>query len=692
MDSSTGDNQSNFPKASREELEEALKWLEELAARAEEQASPSNESEVSSLPESPFFGMLDAGEDDLPDWLKEITLTPETSGEGEVESRLDWLAKMAKRESIEELPTLEWRRFTSPFHEEQPPETQEEFASETGDIPLQSSTDAPPEDLPEPPRELDVDNTAQIDEAELPSMSDDFGIEELTPESNYDDLDAAMAWIEELAASQEAPIEDLPSVADRALASKLMLGVGLTDDSFDAIVLPEDLAQLDEMDSEPTFAPDEEDPADTIVLVETMAAESGRPIKDNFLPEREVQDNAGIEEISNPTEGDISDIVNHIAEPSPDSEPVTEDTPTEMEFEEPASISFEEAIAYLEELAIVHTISVSTAEESEDIALPGPEDVETEWEQTVVNEAPDVMDESIQEEESEFISQVDYDEKDMKALALVESDIESGRLADSEIASPEIESESFEPFAALIGTFAIEETHKGQANGAVVHSLEVTLLTLDALALPQGTSLDEIDARIRLGHTPIMMSDESGRDLPSILDWLEEIALEDEPGTDNNFGEMADEDIIQMMPEDPDEALAWLIRMASEEGEPATLDQTDVAISRPYSPATTEPPVATPVDLNMPDEGMNIADLMSMPEDPDEAMSWLESLAESEQPSQTNVTQSASEVGIPIEIEKPQSPNVMSAPKAAVKVARPRRPARNATIGTGWVDLLKPLE
>jgi hypothetical protein len=695
MDSNTGENQSNFPKASREELEEALKWLEELSARAEEQAGPSNEPDVSLPPESPFFGMLDTSEEELPDWLKEISITPEAAGEGEVESRLDWLAKMANRESIEELPTLEWRRFSSPFYEEHPPETPEEFASDAGDIPLQSSTEAPPDDLQEPPGELDLDNTVEIDEPEPPSMADDFGIEELTPESNYDDLDAAMAWIEELAASQEAPIEDLPSVADRALASKLMLGIGLTDDSLDAIVLPGDLAQMDDMDSAASFAPGDEDPADTIVLVETMAAESGRPIKEIFPPEHEGQDDVRAEDISNQTEDEISDIVDQLADSSLDPEPFAEDIPSETEFEEPTSISFEEAIAYLEELAVVQTISEITAEGPEDISLLGPEEVEPELEQTIANEAPDVMEKSIQEEESEFISQDDnddIDEKDMKALAVVESDIESEWLTESEEVTPEIESESFEPFAALIGTFGNEETHKGQANGAVVHSLEVALLTLDTLALPQGTSLDEIDARIRLGQTPIVMSDESGRDLPSILDWLEEIALEDESGTDKNFGEMADEDIIQMMPEDPDEALAWLIRMASEEGESATPEQTDEAMSRPYTTALAELPAATPADLNMPDEGMNIADLMSMPDDPDEAMSWLESLAESDQPSQASATQLASEVIIPTEIEKPQSPDEVFVPKANVIAARTRRPTRNATSGTGWVDLLKPLE
>ena len=40
---------------------------------------------------------------------EQLQVEQRLADDGEFESRLDWLAKMAERESIEELPTLEWR-------------------------------------------------------------------------------------------------------------------------------------------------------------------------------------------------------------------------------------------------------------------------------------------------------------------------------------------------------------------------------------------------------------------------------------------------------------------------------------------------------------------------------------------------------------------------------------------------------
>ena len=51
-----------------------------------------------------------------------------------------------------------------------------------------------------------------------------------------------MAWIEELAASQDAPVEDVPSVADRALASKLLMEAGLSPDGLDRRLPDNELA------------------------------------------------------------------------------------------------------------------------------------------------------------------------------------------------------------------------------------------------------------------------------------------------------------------------------------------------------------------------------------------------------------------------------------------------------------------
>jgi uncharacterized protein Smg (DUF494 family) len=693
MDNNTGDNQSNLPKASKEELEEALKWLEELSARAEEKAAASGEPEFTSPPESPFFGMLETGEDDMPDWLKEITTAPETPGEGEAESRLDWLAKMAQRESIEELPTLEWRRFTSPYLEEQPAITQELAESKAEDTSGRPSAEAPPQGSADPTNELHLENSVHIDEPGPSPVLEDTGIEEPPSESTFDDLDAAMAWIEELAASQEAPIEDLPSVADRALTSKLLLGVGLTDNALDAIVLPEDLDQLDELETPASFASDE-DPADTIVLVETMAAESGRPFTEVYPSDHDDQDPAAIEILPSESESESPDQDTDNPDLASVVEPITGTISPKTPLEEPAAISFEEAIAYLEELAVIQTTSESPAESVED--LPPPEAKVTEDDpEMAYDESMFYVEDEIVPGEEELISlDIDPEETKVEPPPIKEIDVGIDLFADEE-SLPEIESESFEPFAAaLIGTSGEEHAWNSRSNGVDIRPLEVALLTLDNLALPQGQSLDKIDNQIRLSLTSTTTSPKSALDLPSILDWLEEIVLEDEPSEDNLSVGLADEQIIQMMPEDPDEALAWLIRMASEESEPVTLGQGDAVLLSSKSPDVVESPAADLVELSsgMPDGNENFADLMSMPDDPDEAMAWLESLAESDESSQISVIPQSNEITAPIDKEISPSLEKITVPPISAKVAGPRRPARKAATGTAWVDLLKPLE
>lgn len=260
-------DKGNNPVDAPGELEEALKWLEELTARQGKPAELSNPVPPAAL-DSPFRGLIDNDEGDLPDWLKEVP-TPtgnRTATEDEPESRLDWLAKMAQRESIEELPTLEWRRLPEPLQSailtDTPagnlpavdiPETAgvESITvgpEETAVDELVGSTPEINEELPaSPPMESEtlIATTVAVAVAEtLSNMTDEpsvidgerdlavndtdslSGTDDAMPE--VDDLDAAMAWIEELAVSQEAPIEDLPSVADRALASKLMVEAGLS--------------------------------------------------------------------------------------------------------------------------------------------------------------------------------------------------------------------------------------------------------------------------------------------------------------------------------------------------------------------------------------------------------------------------------------------------------------------------------
>ena len=110
MDSNTDDRDPEVPpEVPPDELQEALQWLAELTGPTS--VSPTADETV----DSPFHGLVDDGAGDLPDWLREAPkepVEPRLTDEGEFESRLDWLAKMAERESIEELPTLEWRNLS----------------------------------------------------------------------------------------------------------------------------------------------------------------------------------------------------------------------------------------------------------------------------------------------------------------------------------------------------------------------------------------------------------------------------------------------------------------------------------------------------------------------------------------------------------------------------------------------------
>lgn len=280
---------------SPEELDQALRWLEDLAAG---RSTASRGDAAKALDDSPFRSLFELEEGDLPDWLREA---PTEGGEGglDMESRLDWLAKMASRESIEELPTLEWRRLTSP---EQASVIREVSTEEASTVLFPIGEEAEGQDAGAPAEAEEAGLTGRIsddqglveaavvtgmmvvahedDEADTVPMEtpelepvvtgvviSETLVEETEPgetvlaevveveveqaggvvETEYvetvqvyetpqgeageppaaeipelDDMDAAMAWLEELAANQNTPIEDLPSVADRALASKLM--------------------------------------------------------------------------------------------------------------------------------------------------------------------------------------------------------------------------------------------------------------------------------------------------------------------------------------------------------------------------------------------------------------------------------------------------------------------------------------
>ncbi len=689
MDSNTNDPDPEIPPdVSPEQLEEALKWLEELASRPD----MATEAGVTAMraDSSPFQGLIDSEGGDVPDWLHDAPPRPadqSLADDSEYESRLDWLAKMTERESMEELPTLEWRRISdaaarqataegAPPQEPILPPLPEEFdapaleeATESMSLPEEPDTQPLPEgylderfpvaETPEEPLVSEavlhipaaltdapaaMPDADELEAVELPPLVEeveaapDLSAAAINPETlldtlppdvelpPIDDLDAAMAWIEELAASQDAPIEDVPSVADRALASKLLREAGLSSESLDPRDTGNemsfgDLSLLEGNTPVNDFVA-AEDFADTIVLVETMAADQGRTLEEPAPPM--------------PTEPQ-----------PPQPEPAAAIPPADAVA---GDDTFEDAMAFLDELAAAQEPLGSITQPIEPLELTAGEAVATademaaalveeiaddEWARPEWLTEPAAVDvEAPPQDEAQTAELIEPEEWAVATAAVATAAVATAAVATAEPPAVEARSEALspedapwlEPVVDEEPLFPAEvepavELPAGMVAPAVMESmngdgeatLEETLLALDALALPPGTSLADVDASLRQsGRSP------ARRDLPAAVEWLE-ISL----GLSAPLpaAPLSDEDLIARMPEDPDAVLAWLEQMAEEDtvgSSPSlTAGEAAPAAAAPSAAATAEPI----------SEELSEADLLAMPDDPDAIIAWLEGLA-----------------------------------------------------------------
>ena len=685
MDDQTDDrNPDRPPVGTPEELEEALKWLEELTARQGKPADVSNPAPAASL-DSPFRGLIDSEDGDLPDWLREL---PPSQLDNEPESRLDWLAKMAQQESIEELPTLEWRRlseptqdailsgqsidmpteaFPGPLHsEDAASDTPPEITTETIDEMLAESTAPSPDTLPaemplpQPedvvlesdelpdeesssaseslteaivveeevaveitPFEVETDTENSDEELIVPAIAPvTMGLDEILVEDRLaedvaeqlsaepevfdgplDDLDAAMAWIEELAASQDAPIEDVPSVADRALASKLMMEAGLTPSVSPLDELGSDSDHIEGMTPTHPFI-EEEDFADTVVLVETLAADQGVTLESPAEPADVPEPEGATDEIELVETQDIEITAEDVDEPFDVAAA-------------PEELSFEEAMAFLDEIAgeqapladeVIEPKAVEVEESiivevfAEDVTLEVP-----------AEPGDELLPEVVADEET---TSADFTEPDTDALESLSAEdvpwLETP--AEELVVPPPVDLPPVEYAENLDDGHVVVEG----LNGSGYDELEAALLSLDALALPPGKTLDEVNAKLAAAQMA------SWRDVDSALNWLEQTLRTEAVPAVAPSAELDDASLIEQMPEDPDAVLAWLEQMAAQEEANAT--DSEVMQEEASGIITDRSQSESLI------EELAEADLLNMPDDPDEAMAWLEGLARGSHP------------------------------------------------------------
>lgn len=542
-----------------DELEEALRWLEDLAGKQGKSLDGLITMDETSLADSPFKGLFDSDEQEMPDWLREVPSL--ISDEGEIqegESALDWLARMASRESIEELPTLEWRRLTEGEEDDDVVEAMPETAAAIAGLPSPETVEpeAPVYEVPQAAAEDDspavvalMKSMAEAERAGVEALSgsepevgaDPAGdteagltvdppppAEPLTPvvsdtaakdESEAllaelqaglseagvapDDLDDAMAWLEELAASQDSPIEDLPSVADRALASKLIAEAASGLATTEGI----DVSQLGIALS-------------GIYVGETKLAPEGPLVGQGPADE------------------------------TPDS-------------------------------AIYAEMALALEPEEDHVALPAGHD-----------DAPRAIAPAVTAVVDEPVA------ADADGLSPTEELVDRTVL---EPATLDPATEEIRPVEPAVGAEPATDATLADLMvdpPAPPRTLAEYLVEIDRLALPADTSLNEIKALLDADPTPVKVTPFS---LESTLAWLE-------GGANGAPADLLDDGLVAAMPDDPDEAQAWLQQLAAE---------PDVT-SPVAPPAMTE--AVNALDLTE-------ADLLDMPEDPDAAIAWIESLA-----------------------------------------------------------------
>jgi hypothetical protein len=494
-----------------------------------------------------------------------------------------------------------------------------------------------------------------------------------------------------------------------------MLEVGLESQAAETPPLPAPLSQLDDFESHPTYSSDE-DPADTVVLMETIAAESGRGISepedepgqiDAFAPELIVTDDI-LEakeqplEIVQPSEeeslSDGADAIDEVVmlaailvdEPevsgaigSSTGEDIADDefelpdsmvTTDDLAPSEPPTMTFEEAIAYLEGIAQGSPETEQPLELDDDLFAYPVVRADSPPEVLTIADEDETNDRSADEKTLEEADHVDEDQIAGEVLVI------------ATIVTDSADQETEDQVAEDLRVVVTEATYQPEPdlNGSGVYPLEVKLLAIDALAFPVGRRLDDFTTNLGQNQTTSPLPG----DLLSAVDWLE-MALEEQTSDHDALSpEIADEDLIQMMPEDPDEALAWLVRMANDELDDRPTQHLPVTDADEAPSRTAELiPVMTAEGISTTTTGGIETDLMLMPEDPDEAMAWLESLVEVK----SGETSQLEEVGAGDQIAATTTPAPVI-PTTTKIAATSRRPTRKTGSGTAWIDLLKPLE
>lgn len=443
-----------------------------------------------------------ASDHDLPEWLRDELGDEETPGAEPGGDDLSWLDQIAAGEgmAMEEPPTLSWEDAEDITSDEDSFWESEDFED-----------DLVGASMPEVGGAMAGEQSANEG-----AFSDDD-----VPE----DLDEAMAWLEQLAAQQGAPVEELPSLSPTPEASAAGEPPQDLDDAMDWL---DELASMGEDESYDTV--------DTGQSEQT--AELAFDADDDWLGELETDETT----LSSEMEGADEEIELEAGIGRAEFEPQTvppddslpEDGMEEDDFwdisetqdaaEEEVPEDLDEAMAWLEQLAAQQGAPIDELPSLKQSSADSPFDEISDMEEMEAEEAP----------VDEAMTWLDHlaagDEVDFAELEGLE-DVAPGDIDDlGEIPDdPELALAWLE---GLANEGSVREDASAEAEGSIVQEEATPPVPHDVVAA-------RAEAEAILLH-------------------------EAEHGTDTE----SDAEMLEEIPDDPDEAMAWLEQLAARQGAP----------------------------------------------------------------------------------------------------------------------------
>jgi tetratricopeptide (TPR) repeat protein len=505
------------------DLDDAMAWLDNMAVEDSKlDELPLDEADTVPDPveeEDTFADVVEGAgltaADDSSAVEEAITDVPE-----ELDDAMAWLETLAAKQGapIEELPSLQ---------EDDQQITEPELSAVLEDV-------------------LEIDDSAIAEPIESDSGDEPAGDELLeTIPDVPEDLDDAMAWLEELAAKQGAPIEELPSLSE----------------SMESATEP--LPVDDEM---PETVPE-------------MVEESGGAVDPGLLAELD-----WLDEAVGDADGDIEETA------------VSDTSDTDLLA----------ALDALEQLALQtepEPVTETIAEQPEEDALTAD-----------IFDMPDDPDEALAWLE-EMSDEADGEETAVPETVVIEPD-------------PIVEEPAPDPVAADSDDLAALDIFDmpDDPDEALAWLEEVADDTPPPVTEPPTTMVIDPEEIQELASEPA--GEVETEDVSEPIAKIEpEIVAEEAPEPAEELGGELD-DILGAfdMPDDPDAALAWLEEVSDDDG-PAVVEEPETAVIDEPAP-TEETPTAMTVEEPV-EEAVDLSEefLSDVPEDPDEAMAWLEQLA-----------------------------------------------------------------